>query len=451
MALLIALLLATCIAAEHCCLEVVEKGTDWPVPLVMLSTTNHQQFVTDNAGVAAFDAPELMGQPVWLDVRSHGYGAPPDGFGLRGVRVVPQPGKTLRIEVERFQVAKRIGRLTGGGLFAEAAKCGDRAPAETGILGCDSVQTAVFAGRRHWFWGDTTLAKHPLGIFHSTGATTAVGEWPAARPPWRFDFKLFRGGDGQPRGVAAIPGRGPKWLTAVATLPDAAGREHLVATYFRVQPPLAVAAVGQCEWRPATAEFQPVGERWERSAGVPGQPAFPEGHAVAWTDEQGKPWALFGDPFPRLKMPARYEAWLDRTQWTALPPPPDPVDVANGQPVRVHRGMIAWHGGSKRWLAVFCQEGGKPSHLGEIWCAGAASPFGPWGPAVKVATHDNYSFYNPVIHPELSAAAPNALCFEGTYTTMFADRAMPTPRWEYNQVLYRLELDDPRLKPVRGD
>ena len=37
------------------------------------------------------------------------------------------------------------------------------------------------------------------------------------------------------------------------------------------------------------------------------------------------------------------------------------------------------------------------------------------------------------------------LFFEGTYTKEFARHAAPTPRYDYNQILYRLDLDDPGL------
>ena len=36
--------------------------------------------------------------------------------------------------------------------------------------------------------------------------------------------------------------------------------------------------------------------------------------------------------------------------------------------------------------------------------------------------------------------------FEGTYTTSFSGNPTPTPRYDYNQIMYRLELDDPRLE-----
>jgi hypothetical protein len=70
---------------------------------------------------------------------------------------------------------------------------------------------------------------------------------------------------------------------------------------------------------------------------------------------------------------------------------------------------------------------------------------------VKVLSHDNYTFYNPRLHAELTDAKSPVLLFEGTYTTSFADRPQPTPRYDYNQMLYRLDLDDPRLAKARGD
>src|SRR5829696_813212 len=88
-------------AAKACRIEVVEKGSGWPVPLVELRTTHHVRLVTDNAGVVAFDVGELMGRLTWFDVIGHGYEVDKDGFGMRGVRVTPERGKTLRIEVKR--------------------------------------------------------------------------------------------------------------------------------------------------------------------------------------------------------------------------------------------------------------------------------------------------------------------------------------------------------------
>ena len=94
-----------------CRIEVVEKGTGWPVPLIELRTTHQVRLVTDNAGVIAFDLPELMGRETWFEVIGHGYERPKDGFGMRGVRLTPEPGKTVRVEVERTIVAKTPGPI----------------------------------------------------------------------------------------------------------------------------------------------------------------------------------------------------------------------------------------------------------------------------------------------------------------------------------------------------
>jgi len=118
--------------------------------------------------------------------------------------------------------------------------------------------------------------------------------------------------------------------------------------------------------------------------------------------------------------------------------------------VKPHSGSIAWNSYRKRWVTVFMEASGKPSTFGELWYAEADAPTSRWGPAVKVLTHENYTFYNPRLHPEFTPAGSPILLFEGTYTRQFADRANPTPRYDYNQMLYRLDLDDPPLKPAQG-
>ena len=88
------------------------------------------------------------------------------------------------------------------------------------------------------------------------------------------------------------------------------------------------------------------------------------------------------------------------------------------------------------------QIGGR-SFLGEVWYAEALDPMGPWSPARRIVTHDGYSFYNVKQHPYF--ASGNHLYFEGTYTWMFSGEDQATPRYKYNQIMYRLNLDDPRL------
>src|SRR4051794_131840 len=129
------------LAVEPCRIEITERGTGWPVPLVELRTVNQVRFISDNNGIVAMDAPELMGREVWFDVLSPGYEVLKDGFGMHGVRLKAEPGKTLKIEVNRIGIAKRLGRLTGAGIFSESQKLGRELDwKESGVFGQDSVQ-----------------------------------------------------------------------------------------------------------------------------------------------------------------------------------------------------------------------------------------------------------------------------------------------------------------------
>lgn len=452
-----ALLLATRVSAVGadertgvCCITVVEKGTDWPVPMVELRTVHQVLFVTDNAGRIAFDLPELMGKETWFAVSSDGYEVPADKYGRRGVRLTPESDKTLKIEVSRTSIAKRLGRITGAGLFAESQKLGlETAWPETGVLGSDSVQNAVHDGRMFWAWGDTNIARYPLGIFDMTSATTAIRPLARFEPPLRLKLNYFTDDAGRPRGVAKMPGDGPTWLTGYMSLPDKSGAERLVAAYMKIKPPMEGYECGLCAWNEQTKNFDHVRTVWKKSETAPKHPLMPQGHPVVIEGKDGKKWALFGDPFPYLRCAATFESWQDPAKWEQITPQESLRSSPDGKPIKAASGSIAWNAYRNRWVTVFMQVFGTPSGFGEVWYAEADSPYGPWGTAVKVLSHQNYAFYNPRIHPEFPPANSPILLFEGTHSKTFADRPVPTPRYDYNQILYRVDLDDPALAPAR--
>ncbi|MCC9598956.1 DUF4185 domain-containing protein [Stieleria sp. JC731] len=430
------------LAIEPCRIRVVDAQDGWPVPLVELRTTHHVRFVTDNAGVVAFDLPELMDTQIWLTVQGHGYNVPKDGFGYRGVRVTPTEGGEITIKVNRELPARRLGRITGGGLFAESQKLGEHLDwKEQRILGCDSVQNAIYQGKTYWAWGDTTLASYPLGRFNTIGASSVIQPLDDFQPPIKLRYDYFTDDDGVPRNVAPMPGKGPTWLMGYASLPDAAGKEHLVATYSKIEPPLAEYEVGLCVWNDATNYFEQAKVIWEKSRDQSRPRPTPQGHAVIWKDDNAKQWALFGDPLPTLRCEATFESWSDPSTWELLEPQHSIPAKNSGESIRPHRGAIAWNAYRKKWVTVFTQFGGDMSHLGELWYAEADSPMGPWGDAIKVVTHDKYTFYNPQLHPEFTENGSPILLFQATYTYTFSSTSDPTPRHDYNQVLYRLDLD----------
>ena len=448
----IALTCASGASPGICRIEVIEQGTGWPVPLVELRTTHQERFVTDNDGVIAFDLPELMGRKTWFDVIGQGYEVRKDALGMSGVQLTPEPGETLRVVVTRTIIARRIGRLTGGGLFAESQKLGDETGwKESGVLGCDSVQNAVYRGKLFWLWGDTALPNYPLGIFDSTCATTSPHPLTQFQPPLRVAFDEFTDAKGNPRGVAPMPGPGPTWIGGMVTVPDSNGQPHLVAAYVKIKPPMDAYEWGLCAWNDAANKFEPLRLLWKKSAAAPKPPPVPDGHATFWTDTNGKQWLLFGNPLPYLRCPATFEDWQNSNTWETLAPQKYLMSAADGSLVEPHAGSITWNPWRHRWVTVFEQIYGKPSMLGEIWYAEAEtdSPLGQWGKAVKILSHDNYTFYNPFIHPEFTSSNSPILLFEGTYSRTFAANPPPTPRYDYNQILYRLDLDDPRLRPAQ--
>ena len=110
---------------------------------------------------------------------------------------------------------------------------------------------------------------------------------------------------------------------------------------------------------------------------------------------------------------------------------------------------MAWNSYRKKWVMIFVQFHGDPTILGEVWYAEGDTPLGPWGTAVKVLSHRNYTYYNPRLHADLCPDDSPILLFEGTYTQLFSGAPAKTPRYDYNQIMYRLDLDDPKLAPAR--
>ena len=93
--------------------------------------------------------------------------------------------------------------------------------------------------------------------------------------------------------------------------------------------------------------------------------------------------------------------------------------------------------------------------LGEVWYGESDRPEGPWVHARKIITHANkkgdaHDFYNPTQHPFFDRDGGRVIYLEGSYVNTFSGNPHPTPYYEYNQIMYRLDLSDPRLKLPAG-
>jgi hypothetical protein len=489
-------------AAKPFAIEVVDRATGRGVPLIELTTVHGVRYVTDSAGLVAFDEPGLMDQSVFFHVKGHGYSFPKDGFGIAGKAMKVTPGGTGRIEVDRVNIAERLYRVTGGGIYADSVRLGRPTPIENPVLnalvlGSDSVQTAVFRGKVRWFWGDTNRPGYPLGNFNTPGASSVLpsegGLDPAVGVNLDYEIDPKTGFAAE---VCRMAGEGPTWLGGLVVEGDAPD-DRLLGSYVKVRP-----GAGMIVYEHGATEFDPDTRRFKHLKKWPeGRPYYPTGHPFRHRDGDTE-FDYFPHPYPHLRVRATADDYLDLDRyegytplvagtrvedrkierdgsgaivygWKWGTPPldlkgqkeyidaglmrPDEAflrmrDIETGAAVQVHGSSVAWNAYRRRWVMIFMEVGGS-SFLGEGWYAESDRPEGPWGWARKILTHDKYSFYNPRHHPFFDRDGGRTVFFEGTYTITFSgNQAEPTPRYDYNQIMYRLDLSDPRLNlpiPVR--
>ena len=448
---------ATAATAAPFGVHVVDDATGRGVPLVQLRTTNDVRFFTDSGGLIAFDEPGLMDRDVWFTLTSPGYAAEAAPFGFPGVALRTRPGTVAELKVHRINIAERLVRLTGQGIYRDTVLLGRRPPIadpllDAGVMGQDTVQSTVYRGQTYWFFGDTDRPGFPLGNFHTTGATSP--------PPGKFDpdvgvdLTYFADGHGFVRPMVDLKAATPIWIDGLMVV-DHDGGPRLLARYAVVDAAMRPTDVGLLQWDDARRQFEPLIKLPTLSK------LIPQGHAARVRDG-GRDWFYFPAPLLCVRVPAdwssvtdpaAYEGFDGHAWHRGMPPTakPDLHDPA-GHRVRVHAATVNWNAYRRRWIALIEQAGGA-SNIGEVWYAEADHPEGPFGPAVKVATHagkaDNHDFYNPMQHPDWDRDGGRVIYFEGTYADTFSGNPDPTPRYNYNQLLYRLDLSDPRLEPAR--
>ena len=119
-------------------------------------------------------------------------------------------------------------------------------------------------------------------------------------------------------------------------------------------------------------------------------------------------------------------------------------DFDTGNALLEHNGTVAWNDYRQKWIMVFGVSFGS-SFLGEIYIAESDDIEGPWVQARKIVTHKSYSFYNVAHRSFFDESGGRIIYLEGTYTMMFSGTEIPTPRYNYNQIMYRLDLSNPAL------
>jgi hypothetical protein len=479
---LICLLTVPAKGADWFAIHVIDESTGHGVPLVTLTTTNHAAQTSDSAGWIAFHEPGLMEREVFFHVSAPGYSVGKDGFGFSGVRLTPKLGTTAEVKVMRLNIAERLYRVTGQGIYRDSELLGKLAPLPRAnfnfVTGQDSVQALPWKGRLFWLWGDTNVAHYPLGNFHSTCAWSDLPEKGGLSPDEGVHLEYLTSDDGKLRKMMPSKEPGVVWVFGLMTVADTEGKEHLLGHYGRFKDLAKRLEHGICEFDETQGIFLPsvlLGDEFEWQ--------HPEGNAFRVTNEEGD-FYYFANEFAVTRVPATYNdvlnpgsyealAWSDREQdylWQKKLPPVTQKgegkllaenkmpagrallqlrDALTGKAVTIHRSSVSWNAHRKAWIMIGNQQGAAESNLGEVWYAEAPTPSGPWTKGVKVASHPRYSFYNPRHHSFFDQQGGRFIFFEGTYTETFSGNPVPTPRYDYNQLMYRLDLDDPRLEALK--
>lgn len=492
-------------------ITVVDEQTSRGIPGVELKIPDSRHFYTDSAGVVAFCEPDLMGKTVFFSLKSFGYLYPANFIGQRGRALLTTPGSSSTLVMRRVNIAQRLYRVTGSGIYRDSMLLGDTVPPTqddtlTPVTGMDSVQSSVYKGKMYWFWGDTSMSSNPLGNFQTTGATSDLPTSGGLDPDLGVGLSYFRKGS-HVRPMFNDKHR-PIWVGGVCTLRDAQGGEHLFTNYAKVDQAMKCLERGLAEFDDQAGQFR-ITTVYPLDAVL-----APDGHVFPH-EENGTSYLYYANPWPCVRRPATVEAMKDLSTleaFTCFKPGTrfsgnaDQLErdkdgklvwgwkkntsAMNGESMKLltekklirpeealwslhdtnttasiapHAGSVYYNAHRKRWVSIRCEVFGAGSMLGETWYFEADTPLGPWVYGQKIVTHrageqtidtltwsktkvDTYSFYNPLQHPEFDKDGGRTIYFEGTYTSSFAgDGVFATPGYDYNQIMYKLDLEDPRL------
>jgi len=374
------------------------------------------------------------------------------------------------------------------------------------VVGQDSVQVAKYRNKLYWFWGDTNRLEYPLGLFRTAGATSLLphSKTPTDSEPTEsmsltqdrgVDYQYFVGDNGFVRAMVDVTNpKGVVWIDGVVTVTgdEKDGKQQQLIAHFSRRNGLAE------EYEHGILRYSDAREIFEVAATLPLKEKwrFPQNHPLKAIDGEAE-YLYFGTPYPVTRVPATSAAVHDPTQyqsWTCLDPasssdnpkplrdenkqldwqwrvaPPVtpkieqewlkrgllsqeeayylPRDVLSERPIQLHSGSVYWNEYRQQYVMIAVEhtfDRASPSMLGEVYYTESKYPQGPYTDAIKILTHDKQSFYNPCWHPFFSEDGGRMIYFEGTYTNSFTN-SPPTPRYDYNQMMYRLDLNHESLR-----
>jgi hypothetical protein len=465
-------------------IRAVDSVTMRGVPLVEFAPAAGEAQWSDSQGMVAYCDPDSVGTTVTFTVTT-------DGYALASgttVSLATTAGGSQTVPLVREYAGECLYRVTGQGIYRDSVLLGLKTPLANPdidglVMGQDTPSTFVYGGTLWWLWQDTERAAYPLGNFDTSGATSALPGDGGLSPDLGSNTTYFVDSNEFSRGMvdttadpmAASGSAAGIWLGDIVAVVDPQGQTQIFGNYY---------ANAKTPWN-ALAELDPTTSTFDYVADYPDGATIPGGRSLLVKDASGITYAYWSNPvrFPATVAGvsdfAALQAFsaLPADGGTALATNPDgtlayawtagaaPVtaaaltaahvdgdqgldghvtDIASGAGVQVANDSAMWNDYRKRFSKIIQQQYGT-SFLGESWYIEGDTPLGPWVYARKVVTHDDgYTFYNPNIVPYFSEAGGRIIFYDATYTAAYTSLT-PTPRYNYNEIMYRLDLDDPRL------
>jgi hypothetical protein len=481
--------------SERFRIQAVDAETGRGIPMVGVRWSGGTEF-TDSNGVLAFHDPGLMlsGARVCADPALSPidleYATP--GYRTRRLATPVCAGGETVVALERADVAERLYRMTGGGIYRDSVMLGLDDPADPTdgvplreplvnslVAGQDSVSAALYRGQVHWTFADTSSFATLMGNLRGTGATSELPGAGGLDPELGVDLGYQAGSDGFVTPIVASGPAGLAWPVGLSVVDDGATDSLFAALSF---PEAGESALGRFDGTSFAVEQ--ITTDATLATGAPtyrvthsdgdylygSSPVRHRATADALLDVEAY------EAFTPLCIPAgggacggdgveRNAAGVPVYRWRVGGVLPTPADVTTGRLAPEHvlfRSPVDSHSGRRdlfadlqtrsyaayreRYLSLGPSVEATPEgpridlHLGE-----GDTPLGPFVYARKVITVPQTLYL--ISHLAVFDKPDGRIYYAGTHSNSFnlGFYAPPTiPRYDYNQLVYGLSLSDPR-------
>jgi hypothetical protein len=494
---------------DYCRITVVDNQTGRGVPMTRVELESRHSYYTDSKGIVAFHEPDIMDTDLHFSFRSHGYDldlvAHPTGkyrdqtnWETTSIRLACATGGNLMLQMQRSdnQVAQRLYRLNGYGIYRDSALMGIAQPLaepllNTGVTTQSEAISTVHSGQVFWAWADTygTALAHNQKVAVATSELYGSG---GLNPETGVDLDYFDNTAGTFTKEMAAGMNGTVELTSLVSAEDTQSNAHLVAQHRREHN--GTTYLGLMEFNPATETFVLLFEETEATAdanpsvygpsasvmelNVSGSDYFyymkkhlsRSGNDYASVTNLGTyeaftcldpgekmngastqvnrsggnlvwSWQILTDPIGNQEMNELVSHGLmnDNERWIR------PYDVLTGSSLNFNDSSVMYNAYRQRYCMIMQENGGVASDMGEWWYMESDTPMGPWTYARQIVTHAEYGFNHPCFHPYFSVNNGAKMLFSGTIDKADSGTRTALKGYDYTQIMYLLDLADKRL------